>query len=361
MRVHWFLPSRGDGRHVGSATVREGSSSAAVARRPSVDYLSQVARAAEAVGFEAVLTPVGAACEDPWILCASVAQHTSRIEFLVAFRPGFVLPTLLAQQAATFQRMTGGRLRLNVVTGGDPAEQRAYGDPLDHDARYAVTDEFLDVLSQCWSGERFDHAGEHFTVERGGLLEPVEVPPRIYFGGASPAAEAVAARRADTYLTWGEPPALVRPRVERMREAAEREGRSLSFGIRLHVISRDTPEEAWREADRLLEGMSPEAVRDAQARFARMDSVGQARMASLHGGTAADLEVSPNLWAGVGLVREGAATALVGSHEQVAERLAEYEEIGFDEVILSGWPHLEEAWRVGEQVLPLLDRAAVPA
>lgn len=358
MRAHWFLPSAGDGRYVGAATVLEGRTAKAVSRAPSVDYLTQVAKAAESAGFEAVLTPVGAGCDDPWVMCASVAQHTSRLKFLVAFRPGFVLPTLLAQQAATFQHMTHDRLLLNVVTGGDPAEQRAYGDALDHDQRYSRTDEFLDVLTRSWPGRPFDHSGEHFQVVGAGLRQPLAIPPRIYFGGASPVAERVAARRADVYLTWGEPPAMVRERIGRMRDLAAAEDRELTFGIRLHVIARDTSEEAWAEAGRLLEGMDRTAITAAQQRFARMDSVGQSRMTGLHAGTADGLEISPNLWAGVGLVREGAATALVGSHEQVAERLAEYETIGFDEVILSGWPHLEEAWRVGEQVLPLLSTVA---
>jgi alkanesulfonate monooxygenase len=131
------------------------------------------------------------------------------------------------------------------------------------------------------------------------------------------------------------------------------------------VISRDTPEEAWAEADRMLAGMPASAIAATQERFARMDSVGQARMTALHGGSAGNgarsLEVAPNLWAGIGLVREGAATALVGSHEQVAERIEEYARSGFDEFILSGYPHLEEAWRVGEEVLPLVGGRALAA
>ncbi|MCU1595407.1 MAG: Alkanesulfonate monooxygenase [Frankiales bacterium] len=354
MQLHWFLPTGGDSRHVGSATVLEGRTAAAVKRAPTVEYLGQVARAAEAAGFESVLTPVGAGCEDPLVLCAAVAQHTTTLKFLVAFRPGFVLPSLLAQQAATFQRLTGDRLLLNVVTGGDPVEQRAYGDFLGHDERYERTGEFLEVLDRMWSGDPFDHRGKHFQLEGAGLKLPPTTAPRIYFGGASPAAEKVAVARADTYLTWGEPPAMVRERVERVQKAAADAGKELRLGIRLHVIARRTPEEAWVEADRILAGMSPEAIRASQDRYARMDSVGQARMASLHGGSADGLEIAPNLWAGVGLVREGAATALVGSYEQVAERLVEYRDLGFDEAILSGWPHLEEAYNVGENVAPLL-------
>jgi alkanesulfonate monooxygenase len=357
MQFHWFLPTRGDSRDVAPATTVTGTAASALARPATLDYLTAVARAAEQAGFTAALTPVGAGCPDPWIVCSALAAATSRLEFLVALRPGFALPTLVAQQAATFQELTGGRLRLNVVTGGDPEEQRAYGDFLDHAARYARTGEFLEVFRRCFDGQSFDFAGEHITVQGAGLASPAVRPP-LYLGGASSAAEDVTARLVDTYLTWGEPPSLVGERVDRVRDKAAAAGREVRFGIRLHVISRDTPEEAWAEADRMLAGMPAASIAATQARFARMDSVGQARMAALHGGSAGDgaraLEVAPNLWAGVGLVREGAATALVGSHEQVAERIEEYARLGFDEFIFSGYPHLEEAWRVGEEVLPLV-------
>jgi alkanesulfonate monooxygenase len=358
MQFHWFLPTRGDGRNVAPATTDRGSDARALRRPPTLDYLGSVARAAEQSGFRAVLTPVGSGCLDPWVVCSALAAVTERLEFLVALRPGFALPTLVAQQAATFQELTGGRLRLNVVTGGDPAEQRAYGDFLDHDERYARTGEFLEVFRRSFAGAPFDFGGRHIRVEGAGLAGPVPPVPPIYLGGASAPAEEVTARLVDTYLTWGEPPSVVAARLDRLREKAAASGRELRFGIRLHVISRDTPEEAWAEADRMLAGMPSSAIAATQERFARMDSVGQARMTALHGGSAGDgarsLEVAPGLWAGIGLVREGAATALVGSHEQVAERIEEYARLGFDEFILSGYPHLEEAWRVGEEVLPLV-------
>jgi alkanesulfonate monooxygenase len=365
VEVSWFLPSRGDSRDVGPATTDRGHSAAALRRRPTPEYLAAVAQAAEQAGFAAVLTPTGSGCEDAWVICSALVPLTSRLHFLVAFRPGFVLPTLAAQQAASFQRLSGNRLRLNVVTGGDPVEQRAYGDFLDHDARYARTGEFLEVLRRCLAGERFDVAGEHVTARDAGLVRPPDVVPPVYLGGASPAAEEVTARWVDRYLTWGEPPAMVAPRLDRVRERAAAHGRTVRFGMRLHVVARDTPEQAWAEVDRMLAGMPAAAIAATQERFARMDSVGQARMTSLHRGAAGDgarsLEVAPNLWAGIGLVREGAATALVGSAEQVAARLAEYAALGIDEFVLSGYPHLEEAWRVGEEVLPLLAREPVGA
>ncbi|MFD3607034.1 LLM class flavin-dependent oxidoreductase [Streptomyces atroolivaceus] len=351
--LHWFLPTGGDGRDPGGVTAVQGRTGAATRRPAGIGYLAQVARAAEQAGFHSLLTPVGLGCVDPWILTAALTQHTDRIGFLVAFRAGFAAPTLLAQQADAFRRFAGGRLGLNVVTGGDPAEQRAYGDHLDHDQRYARTDELMAVLRDLLGGKRVDHSGEHLRIEGAQLHDPaLRHPVPLYFGGASPAAEAVAARRADVQLLWGEPPAALAQRIGRLRAVAPR----LRYGLRLHVISRDTAAEAWAEADRILAGLDPEAVRASQERFARMDSTGQARMAALHGGSAdaAKLEVAPNLWAGIGLVREGAGTALVGSHDEVAQRLHEYRRLGIGEFILSGYPHLEEAYRVGEEVAPRL-------
>jgi alkanesulfonate monooxygenase len=160
---------------------------------------------------------------------------------------------------------------------------------------------------------------------------------------------------ADVYLTRGEPPAAVAEKIAWIRRLAAEQGRTLRFGIRLHVITRDTAEQAWAEAGRLLAGFDPETVRSVQAGLARSESEGQQRMLALHGGGGRDgLEIHPNLWAGIGLVRGGAGTALVGSHAEVAERIAEYHRLGIDEFIFSGYPHLEEAYWFGEGVLPLL-------
>ncbi|MFE0100410.1 LLM class flavin-dependent oxidoreductase [Streptomyces sp. NPDC059009] len=356
--LHWFLPTGGDGRDPGGVTAVQSRTAAATRRPADIGYLAQVARAAEQAGFHSLLTPVGLGCADPWILTSALAQHTDRIGFLVAFRAGLASPTLVAQQADAFRRFAGGRVALNVVTGGDPAEQRAYGDDLAHDDRYARTDEIMAVLRDLLDGKPVTHDGTHLHIAGARLTDPAAqhlVP--LYFGGASPAAEQVAARRADVQLLWGEPPAAVGERITRLRDRAAAAGRTLRYGLRLHVISRDTADEAWAEADRILSRLDPEAVRASQERFARMDSTGQARMTALHGGAHSAhsaLTVAPNLWAGIGLVREGAGTALVGSHDEVAERLYEYRALGVDEFILSGYPHLEEAYRVGEEVAPRL-------
>lgn len=354
LTFHWFLPTNGDSRHVVGGGHGTPVTTAGGDRPPSIGYLTQIARAAEDLGFTGALTPTGAWCEDAWLTTAMVSQNTERLKFLVAFRPGFVSPVLAAQMASTFQRQTAGRLLLNVVTGGESHEQRAYGDFLDKDARYARTDEFLQVVRALWDGRTVNLAGEHLRVEDARLARVPDPLPAIYFGGSSPAAGEVAARHADVYLTWGEPPAAVAEKIAWIRTLAKKEGRNIRFGIRLHVITRDTSEQAWAEARRLLDGFDPETVAAVQAGLARSESEGQKRMLALHGGGRDGLEIHPNLWAGIGLVRGGAGTALVGSHTEVAERIAEYHGLGIDEFVLSGYPHLEEAYWFGENVLPRL-------
>ncbi|MFH9661070.1 LLM class flavin-dependent oxidoreductase [Streptomyces sp. NPDC017248] len=354
LTFHWFLPTNGDSRDVVGGGHGTPVTASGRDRPPTVGYLSQIARAAEDLGFVGALTPTGAWCEDAWLTTAMVSQHTERLKFLVAFRPGFLSPTLAAQMAATFQRQSGGRLLLNVVTGGESQEQRAYGDFLDKDDRYRRTGEFLHIVRDLWEGKSVDLHGEHLRVEGARLTRPPEPVPEVYFGGSSPAAVAVAARYADVYLTWGEPPAQVAEKIARVRELAEGHGRIPRFGIRLHVITRDTAEQAWAEADRLLAGFDPHTVRTVQEGLARSESEGQRRMLELHGGSRDGLEIHPNLWAGIGLVRGGAGTTLVGSHDEVAERIKEYHALGIDEFVLSGYPHLEEAYWFGEGVLPRL-------
>jgi alkanesulfonate monooxygenase len=353
IHVHWFLPTAGDSREIVGFGPTVGR------RAPDIDYLSQVARAADQLGYEAVLTPTGTWCEDAWLTTAALIRETANLKFLVAFRPGLISPTLAAQQASTFQRISGGRVLLNIVTGGDADEQRRFGDWLDHDQRYERTAEFLTVLRGAWTGRPFDFRGKHYEIAGATTVRPPDPAPEIFFGGASEAAEGVAAEHADVYLTWGETPAQVAERIGRMRELASAAGRTLQFGIRLHVISRDRAADAWAVTERMLEAMSDDVIAQAQSLFTKAESVGQRRMSELHNGSRDNLVIAPNLWAGYGLVRSGAGTALVGSHEEVAERVAEYHELGIDHFILSGQPHLEEAYWFAEGVFPLLRRAGL--
>jgi len=355
---HWFLPTNGDSRtdlSLGNAVGIAGSrvTEGGKERAPDIGYIGQIARSAEQLGFVGALTPTSSWCEDAWIITAGLSQLTERFKFLVAFRPGLLSPTLAAQMAATYQRISRGRLLLNVVVGGDDAEQLRFGDHLGKDERYRRAGEFLQVVRALWSGRVTDFAGEYFDI-RGAQIVPAATCPLIYLGGSSEAAIEVAAAQADVYLTWGEPLAAVAEKLDRVRERSKAAGRELRFGIRLHVIARPTAEEAWAQAQRLLDGLDPADIERAQQIQRTSQSEGQRRMTALHGGRTDALEISPNLWAGVGLVRGGAGTALVGSYEEVAERIAEYHELGIDEFILSGYPHLEEVYQVGEGVLPAL-------
>ncbi|QNP59953.1 FMNH2-dependent alkanesulfonate monooxygenase [Paenacidovorax monticola] len=383
MQVFWFIPTHGDSRYLGTS---EG------ARQLSHDYVKQVAIAADSLGYEGVLIPTGRSCEDPWVVASSLIAVTQRLKFLVAVRPGLHQPSLAARMAASFDRLSGGRLLINLVTGGDQAELEGDGVFLDHATRYEQSAEFIriwrEILARSHEGQGFDYEGQHLRVKGSKLLfPPVQRPhPPVYFGGSSPAAHELAAEQVDAYLTWGEPPAEVARKIADVREKAARHGRTVRFGIRLHVIVRETDAEAWAAADSLISRLKDETVVQAQAAFARMDSEGQRRMAALHerarskaptlgtgvsslppegaqsprGGPSAigrsrqDLEISPNLWAGVGLVRGGAGTALVGDPYTVAERIREYAGLGIDTFVLSGYPHLEEAYRFAELVFPLL-------
>ncbi|MGA8784082.1 MAG: FMNH2-dependent alkanesulfonate monooxygenase [Polaromonas sp.] len=357
MQVFWFIPTHGDSRYLGTG---EG------AREVSYDYLKQVAVAADTLGYEGVLIPTGRSCEDPWVVAASLLPVTKNLKFLVAVRPGLHQPSLAARMAATFDRLSGGRLLINLVTGGDQAELEGDGVYLDHAQRYEQSAEFIriwrEILARSHDGESFDYEGKHLSVKGAKLLyPPAQKPyPPVYFGGSSPAAHDLAAEQVDAYLTWGEPPAEVAKKVADVRERAARQGRTVKFGLRLHVIVRETDDEAWRAAESLISRLDDDTVIRAQAAFSRMDSEGQRRMAALHAGgrkrTRADLEISPNLWAGVGLVRGGAGTALVGDPKTVAARLEEYAALGLDTFVLSGYPHLEEAYRFAELVFPLLPR-----
>lgn len=350
INVFWFLPTHGDGRYLGTA---------AGGRAVDLPYLQQVALAADNLGYYGVLIPTGKSCEDAWLVAAALAPITRRLRYLVAVRPGLQPPSLAARMAATLDRLSEGRLLINVVTGGDPVENRGDGIFLSHADRYRVTREFLDVYSRLLNGEKVDYDGTHIRVEGAEILFPPvqEGGPPLFFGGSSEEAIDVAADQVDTYLTWGEPLAQVAEKLAVVRERAARRGRQLDYGIRLHVIVRETEEEAWAAADRLIAHLDDETIASAQAIFSRMDSTGQARMSALHNGSRESLRIAPNLWAGVGLVRGGAGTALVGNPQQVAERIREYQALGIRNFIFSGYPHLEEAHRFAELVMPLLPLA----
>lgn len=356
MKILWFIPTHGDSRYLGTSKG---------ARAATFDYFKQIAVAADSLGYEGVLIPTGRSCEDSWIVASSLIDATSRLKFLVALRPGLVQPSQSARMAATLDRLSGGRLLVNLVTGGDAEELAGDGQFLSHAQRYEESAEFIriwrEVIARSHDGSSYDHDGKYLQVQGARLLYPtVSRPyPPVFFGGSSGPAHDLAAEQCDTYLTWGEPPAAVAGKVADVSARAAKHGRTLEYGIRLHVIVRETEDEAWRAASELVSQLDETTINAAQAKFAKMDSVGQQRMAELNKGrfdksNVRSLEISPNLWSGVGLVRGGAGTALVGNPQQVADRITEYANLGLNYFVLSGYPHLEEAHRFAELVFPLL-------
>ncbi|MEH2417234.1 alkanesulfonate monooxygenase [Nostoc sp.] len=376
MQILWFIPTGShDGRYLGTDI---GS------RVATPDYLQQIAQAVDNLGYTGALLPTGSSCEDAWITAAAFISVTKQMKFLVAIRPGITSPGAAARMAATFDRISKGRLLINVVTGGDPVQLAGDGLHLSHDDRYDLTDEFLSVWRGIVSGETVDFKGNYLDIKGGKLLfPPVQKPyPPLWFGGSSAAAKRVAAKHIDVYLTWGEPRQQVAQKIAEVRQLAAQQGRTIRFGIRLHVIVRETESAAWDAANELIKYVDEDAMpslRDAtrtasfstrrsananakaQKDLASSDSEGQRRMSQLHSGSRKTLEISPNLWTGIGLVRGGAGTALVGDPDTVAARMLEYRNLGIETFVLSGYPHLEEAYRTAELLFPRLPLQSEPA
>ncbi len=346
MEVFWYLPTQGDERYLGASFGR---------REPTFGYLRQIAQAVDQLGYGGMLLGTGTK-QEGWIVASTLIAATERLKFLVAIRPSVMSPTLSARMAATFDQISNGRLLLNIVAGGSTAQLKGDGVFLDHDQRYEATDEFLHIWRALYNGETVNFHGKHMQVEGAKLEFPaIQQPyPPIYFGGSSPAALEVAAKHVDVYLTWGEPLALVAEKIAEVRRLAAAHGRTVRFGIRLHSVVRETEAEAWAAAEKLIEHLDEDRIAVSAERFSHSESVGQQRMAALHNGDRSKLVVAPNLWAGIGLARGGAGTALVGSPENVAARMKEYAELGIDTFVMSGYPHLEEAYYLAELVFPLL-------
>lgn len=328
-------------------------------RNVDFGYYKQLAMAYDQLGYTGALFATGA--HDVWGLANALLPYTERLKFLVAIHPGLVAPTLLAKMAATFQEFSKGRLLVNVVSG-DAKMLGAYGMTMPHDERYDMADEYLTIWHKLFAGETVDYQGKYFSTTGAKLALPVSesiAPPPLWFGGSSDKALDVSAKHTDTYLSWGETPEQIGAKIAKVKERAKQFDRELQYGIRLYVIVRDTDAKAWDAANDLYTQMDDTAIAANQRFVSNTDSIGQQRMSALHGGlkpdNLRDLEIAPNLWAGIGLVRPGPGTAIVGSPDTVIRTLEAYRAAGVETFILSGMPLLEEAYRFGETVLPRLD------
>jgi alkanesulfonate monooxygenase len=353
-RFDWFIPIDGDGVRLGTRQAE---------RPPTFDYLREVAQTAERLEFSSLLIPTrfvnglfdeAAPLAETWTMATALAAVTSRIRFLIAIRPGFIAAGLLAQMVATLDQISHGRVDINIVPGGIPGDFERLGVALDHAGRYEQAEELMQACRALWTGALTDFHGTYITLRGARCSPPPMGMPRFYQGGASPRAESLAARLAEVYLLWIEPLEAIAARIERVTAQAQACGRTVTIGLRTHLVVRDDPDDAWAAAESLIAEADPHVVQQRQAVLVGTLMVGPQAQAS----RVAQHRIGAHLWNGLSTVRVNCGTAIVGTPQQVTDELLAYWRLGIDEFILSGFPHLEECRRVSQAIVPRL-RAAV--
>lgn len=346
----WYIPNQADAGHRGDV---------ALAEHNSLDTLTHQAKALEENGWTGALLGTGWGRPDCFTVAAALAARTTTFEPLAAIRPGHWHPAQFASAAATLDHLTGGRLRVNVVSGRD--DLAAYGDrESDPARRYARTREFMRLVRRLWTEDAVTFDGDYYAVESSTVVPRPEargdrLHPQLYFGGASEAAERVSATEADVQLFWGEPLDGVRDRIERLRTLSrdlDRDLPPLAFGLRVTTLVRDTTEQAWADAEAKVAEMA-RSQGTGWHDHRRENAVGQQRLAAL---AARGDVLDDNLYTAPGRFGGGGAatTWLVGSAADVAHSLRKYQDLGVTHFILSDTPYLFEIERQGRQLLPLL-------
>lgn len=318
----------------------------------SWEHCREIALTADRNGFDNILLPSGYALGiDSTAFAAGIAPLVDQISLLLAVRMGEMWLPQLARQLTTIDQMLEGRLTINIISSDIP------GEALESAPRYQRTLEWMQVLRQLLNGEPIDFHGDFVDLE----LDPPRIRtvsgtcPPFYFGGFSPAAKETAAAAADVFLTWPDTVASVGDTIRDMAERAERHDRELKYGLRSHVIVRETEAEARAAADRLVSQLDPDTGEAIRQKSLDTASVGVSRQSELRDGADDDGYAEANLWTGVGKARSGAGAAIVGNPDQVAAKLAAYQDVGVEAFILSGYPHIAECDLFAEHVLPLLD------
>ena len=326
---------------------------------PAVDpsYVKTLAQAHEYAGFDRILVPQSSTSPDTLLTVAYAAAATSKVKFLLAHRPGFVAPTLAARQLATLDHYTGGRLAVHYISGGSDVDQQRDGDFLDHDQRYARTDEYLQILRRVWTATApFDHEGTFYRFKGAtSEVKPLQQPyVPIYFGGASAPALEVAGKHADVYALWGESLAQADDLVRRVRSHAAQHGRSIDFSISFRPIIAETEEAAWAKAERILADTQAKQVQIAHARGAGPQQSEGARR--LLADAAQGDRVDERLWTALARTTGGRSnsTSLVGTPEQVADALLKYYDLGITTFLLRGFDPLVDTIDYGRELLPLI-------
>ena len=348
----WFIPTAGDSTVLGKGPTRIA---------PGMELFIDVAQAAEDAGFEYALVPVEVGCWEAWITCSMIAARTQRLKLLLAARPGYIVPTMMAKMVATFDQLSGGRVSVNLIAGPGGPQQAMDGITIGHDERYELMDETVEIMKRVWTeSEPVTYEGKHHQIEGAVVLpRPFQQPhPPFYIGGESDAARDVGAKHANVYLFWGDTVEKTAEKIADIRERAAAYGREseLGFGMRLQVIVRETEDEAWDAAHALIAKTTDEQRAKRETMWA--ESQANDRMWELT--KVEDFRIAPHLWSGISTVRPGAGVAVVGNPQQVAETLDQFVAIGCTEFCLSGNPHAREATRFGELVMPYFASRRAP-
>lgn len=367
-----FLP--GDGRNRGDWHRLEHTTGAVSNFRVGdaftyIDYLSQIAKAAEINGFGGVLLVNSPTGEEPWTVSSLLARETKTLRFVTAFHPAHLSPWNAVQMAATFQRASGNRLVWNIINGGSETVQRQVGDYVPHDERYVRAIEWLDVVKGYWNNESFHHEGRFYHADGGGLRGPLRKAqfPLICTAGSSEPAREFGAKHADYYLMRAERPHEIKTLIDDVRKrAAKYERPPLRFGLSIDVIARPTDEEAFAEAHRFFDegvrkGAAQNRINNAKLRTARKLGYEREFGTTVEGTAFEDFFIHPNVWSGFGFIGIPPGCAIVGSYENVVARIREYNAVGIELFFLAGYPHLEETYRLGEHVLPHFAEQRAPA
>ncbi len=328
------------------------------ALRSSWAQCSDIVKKAEAQGFRNILCPssyqVG---QDTLSFVAGCAPITEKINLLAAVRCGEMQPIMLARTIATLDHMLEGRLTVNIISSDFPGEKA------DSAFRYQRSREVVEILKQAWTQDEINYQGQVYNFS--GLTTDPAKPyqtggPLLYFGGYSPAALELCGQHCDVYLMWPERKQQIAERMRAVNAVAERYERSLDYGLRVHVIVRDTEQEAREYAQHLVSKLEDDAGRAIRERALDSTSLGVAHQAKNR--DLADMEgfVEPHLWTGVGRARSGCGAAIVGSTDQVLSELEAYQKMGIRAFILSGYPHMEECEHFGTRVMPQLNTCSLP-
>jgi alkanesulfonate monooxygenase len=346
IELGWFLPTRGDTDDYGDPLK--------VAAGP--EMFGRVARAVEDASFDYMLIPVGHQCWDAWMTAAAMIGQTQRLRMLVAARPSYIHPVLLAKMITTCDQLSKGRIAVNLIAGQSEVENIAEGVNLTKEERYAVMDEEVTILKTLWAsgGKPVDFQGARYTLKGAELVPmPYQVPhPKFYLGGGSAEAAEISAKHSDVHLFWGDTVERIGQNIAMLRQLAARHGREdkLGFGMRLQVICRETEADAWEAADALVRNVDAERERYIREHYA--GSVANRRVQELRA-EKGDL-IAPNLWSGLARARPGAGICVVGNPQQCADVLQQFIDIGCHSFCLSGFLHDVEATRFKTLLRPLL-------